>query len=173
MVKMERFINREDATITMENGLTALIADDTKSVRDLLKELLKMNGYSPTVAKDGKEALDYINKNPLPRLLVTDLMMPVIKGNEFLELLVQKQGLQPGFYIPILIVSGGGLSHEDFEKARDNAKKLYQPEHRAILEAQLRGFEITNFDEFVTLGKPFEVPDIMKRINMIKSLYEA
>jgi CheY-like chemotaxis protein len=56
-----------------------LIAEDNPVNRELLRELLEMQGYQIFEACNGQEALNMIEQNR-PDLLVLDLGMPVLDG---------------------------------------------------------------------------------------------
>ena len=61
-----------------------LLVEDDKNVRRLLKEELNDEGYSITVASNGKEALSMLKKkdNEKPDLIILDLRMPKMDGFE-------------------------------------------------------------------------------------------
>ena len=61
-----------------------LLVEDDKNVRRLLKEELNDDGYSITVASNGKEALSMLKKkdNEKPDLIILDLRMPKMDGFE-------------------------------------------------------------------------------------------
>ena len=52
-----------------------LVAEDDKNMRELLKAILKANGYRPYTAANGLEALSVIDTNHIG-LILTDIMMP-------------------------------------------------------------------------------------------------
>ncbi|MBI5883264.1 MAG: response regulator [Elusimicrobia bacterium] len=56
-----------------------LVVDDDNSVRDLLKEILEMNGHLVDMAENGKMALDLIKRNPYD-LVIMDRNMPMMDG---------------------------------------------------------------------------------------------
>lgn len=60
------------------------MVEDDKNVRRLLKEELNDEGYSITVASNGKEALSMLKKkdNEKPDLIILDLRMPKMDGFE-------------------------------------------------------------------------------------------
>ncbi|MEE4359487.1 MAG: HD domain-containing phosphohydrolase [Desulfococcaceae bacterium] len=61
-----------------------LIADDDLTVPKVLVRLLKPYNFHCLVAKDGQEAWD-IWQREKPRIVVTDLMMPLVNGLELCE----------------------------------------------------------------------------------------
>jgi two-component system, OmpR family, response regulator len=60
-----------------------LVADDDPSLRHALGKLLTSAGYSVSIAKDGREALDRLNKQDFD-LLLLDVWMPRMNGLEVL-----------------------------------------------------------------------------------------
>ena len=66
----------------MENII--LIVDDNPELIDGVKISLEMEGYQVLSAKNGKEALEMLNRIT-PDLILTDIMMPEMDGYEFYE----------------------------------------------------------------------------------------
>lgn len=62
-------------------SLKILVADDEPNIVISLEYLLKREGYTVRVARDGQEALDAI-ASELPDLLLLDVMMPRKTGFE-------------------------------------------------------------------------------------------
>lgn len=58
-----------------------LIIDDEDSLREILKVNLKNNGFECLLAKDGTIGLEKAKKDK-PDLIILDLMMPGISGEE-------------------------------------------------------------------------------------------
>jgi type IV pilus assembly protein PilB len=62
-----------------------LIAEDTDSIRKMVKQLLmKKGGYDVIEAENGQIALDMINKHK-PDMVILDIMMPELNGYEVLK----------------------------------------------------------------------------------------
>jgi two-component system, OmpR family, response regulator CpxR len=81
-----------------------LVVDDDADLRDTLRELLETKGYDVYCAGDGREALELLHQaDPPPGLILLDLMMPVMSGEEMLAALKQVHALAA---IPVTIVSG-------------------------------------------------------------------
>ena len=58
-----------------------LIAEDEESIRTLVSRALEMDGHAVTVAADGAEALEALNReHGAFDLLLTDIKMPVMDG---------------------------------------------------------------------------------------------
>ncbi len=63
---------------------TVLIVDDEPDIRFLLRFSLERAGHDVTEAWNGKIALERIQAE-VPDVIVTDLMMPVMAGKEFID----------------------------------------------------------------------------------------
>ena len=63
--------------------MSILIVDDEPDIRDSLREWLEEEGYAVATAADGAEALAYLTSGEsLPCLVILDLLMPNVSGNE-------------------------------------------------------------------------------------------
>ncbi|MGQ9696240.1 MAG: response regulator [Thermodesulfobacteriota bacterium] len=61
-----------------------LIVDDNLELAQVIAQLLRKEGYEPSIAEDGKTALAEIQNGPLDMVLL-DLQLPDIKGDEILK----------------------------------------------------------------------------------------
>jgi len=61
---------------------SVLIVDDEESVRKFVERVLREAGYATTTAADGPEALEVAAKLEPLDIVVTDLMMPQMTGDE-------------------------------------------------------------------------------------------
>src|SRR5690349_13057952 len=66
-----------------QQGRYVLIVEDDKDIRESLAQLLEDYGYESRMASNGSEALEMLAGAPPPRLILLDLMMPVMDGTEF------------------------------------------------------------------------------------------
>lgn len=63
-----------------------LIIDDDRDTTDTLADLLSSRGYKVSVADSGAEALRFIERNPVPRLILLDLLTEgAMGGVEFMS----------------------------------------------------------------------------------------
>jgi PAS domain S-box-containing protein len=83
-------------------GCTILVVDDEELVRRLACRVLRRHGYDVQEAEDGKDALRVLAGSPaLPSLVLLDLAMPVLGGEELVPIL---ETTYPG--LKILMSSG-------------------------------------------------------------------
>lgn len=78
-----------------------VIVEDKTSLAEIYKTRLEILGYSCFVAYDGKTALELIQKE-LPNLVLLDLMVPIIAGDEILKTM---RASDWGKKIPVLVLS--------------------------------------------------------------------
>ncbi len=64
---------------------TILIVDDDPSMRKMLTEALGLEGYPYETATNGREGLDLLRRASGPRIVLLDLLMPVLDGRHFME----------------------------------------------------------------------------------------
>ena len=74
-------------------SLTILVADDEPNIVISLEYLMKREGYTVLVARDGQEALDMIARDR-PDLVLLDVMMPKKSGLEVCQAVRASEELQ-------------------------------------------------------------------------------
>ena len=85
-----------------------LLVDDDEGLRDLYKEELTEEGYEVLMAKNGKEALQKVEKEK-PDLIVLDIVMPKMDGMEALGRIIGKNKT-----LPVILHTSHPGSQEDF-----------------------------------------------------------
>ena len=83
--------------------LSVLVADDDPRLRRLVSANLLQRSYLVHEVENGEQAIDYM-ANHTPDLVILDLVMPVMGGNEVCRWIRQR-----GLDIPILVLS----AHDD------------------------------------------------------------
>lgn len=79
-----------------------LIVDDDSFFRNLYAEILESDGYTVVKALSGKDAVTYIDSHEVD-LVITDLIMPEIDGQEVLERTKQHNALTD-----VIVITGHG-----------------------------------------------------------------
>lgn len=88
---------------TQENCCSSvLVVEDDEDIRNSIIDLLESEGFQAQSAANGKEALDLLHHIQKPCLVLLDMMMPIMNGREFLDLVMKDSYLAP---IPVVIVS--------------------------------------------------------------------
>ena len=128
-----------------------LVADDDKNTRLYFKALLEEAGYTVILAKNGKEALDALDRE-CPDLALVDVMMPLVDGYEFTKTL-----RDAGSNLPILMVSAKQMprdKHIGFEVGTDDyiTKPIDDEEMLFRIKALLRRAKIAN-DRKISIGE--------------------
>ena len=113
-----------------------LVVEDDQEIRDTLREVLEDHGYEVIWAENGAEALDRLRGALSPRLILLDLMMPVMDGWEFSKALRAEPRLAG---IPVVIISADhGLEQKTSALAVDGY--LAKPFHLDALLATVNRY---------------------------------
>jgi CheY-like chemotaxis protein len=94
-----------------------LIVEDDDDIREDLAALLRLRGYEVSTSANGREALERLQRGPLPSVILLDLMMPVMNGWELRAHQLADPSLAP---VPVAILSGHGKP-DDFRELRPAA----------------------------------------------------
>jgi diguanylate cyclase (GGDEF)-like protein/PAS domain S-box-containing protein len=87
---------------------SVLVVDDEEMNRDLLGRRLELEGYVPTLAGDGREALALLDKQPFD-LVLLDVMMPELSG---LQVLSRVRQSRPPEELPVIMVTAKSQSED-------------------------------------------------------------
>jgi CheY-like chemotaxis protein len=79
-----------------------LLVEDDDLLRESLREYLADFGHDVATAENGREALAWLADHGAPRLILLDLMMPVMNGWEFAHRKAQDPGLAS---VPLVVFS--------------------------------------------------------------------
>ena len=78
-----------------KRSISVMVVDDELSVRKFVERVLGEAGYTTTAASDGPEAIEIASKLEQFDMLVTDVMMPQMTGDELARRLrVGRPGLK-------------------------------------------------------------------------------
>lgn len=111
-----------------------LVVDDQFTVRELQRTILSGAGYEVLTARDGREALELLEREPDVRLVLTDIEMPVLDG---FGLLVALRDDERFASLPVVVVSSRG-GDDDRRRGAEAGADAYvdkaQFDQRTLLE---------------------------------------
>jgi CheY-like chemotaxis protein len=85
-----------------------LVVDDDEDIRLTLQQILEEEGYPSLIAANGAEALEVIRRERRhPRLVLLDLMMPIMDGARFQAKLAEDPGMAA---VPVVVISAGATA---------------------------------------------------------------
>src|SRR5204863_3032627 len=114
-----------------------LVVEDEDALATLLRYNLDKEGYEPTVAGDGEEALIAVDER-MPDVVILDWMLPKISGVEVCRRLRSRRETRN---IPIIMLTARGEETD-----------------------RVRGLE-TGADDYIV--KPFSMTELMARIRAV------
>ena len=117
---------------------TVLIVDDEPDLVDVLEFNLQAEGFETRRAFNGRDGLFLAQQNPLPSLLLLDLMLPDYSGTELCRRLKSNERTRE---IPIIMLTARA---EEYDR--------------------VVGFEV-GADDYVT--KPFSIRELMLRVRAV------
>jgi len=84
-----------------------IVVDDDEDVREALGDLLRLRGYSVTMAANGREALELLHRCDPPCVILLDLVMPVMDGWQLISQLQMSKVLRD---IPVVVISAHAVA---------------------------------------------------------------
>lgn len=87
-------------------SIDILLAEDDEDLREAMVDTLHDAGYSVEAVGNGRDALEWLEDtaNP-PKLILLDLMMPVMDGWQFLD---ERQKTPKIAAVPVVVLSANG-----------------------------------------------------------------
>jgi adenylate cyclase len=153
----------------MDEPSTILIVDEDPFIRDVLVQKLSALGYRAVEARNGKEALDKVAREP-PDLILLDVMMPVMDGFQACRVLKDNEETR---LIPVIIMTALQAVEDRIKGAEAGADDfLTKPVDDRELEARIR----TALRMKHTIGRKLQqaeqvrdhyakfVPEVVKRL---------
>ena len=120
------------------SGELILIVEDERDLAETLQYNLEREGYRTRLAFDGRTALELVREEPLPEIVLLDVMLPDISGTQVCRTLRQDAHTR---HIPVIMLTAKGE-----------------------VEDRVMGLEV-GADDYVT--KPYSVRELGLRIRAI------
>jgi CheY-like chemotaxis protein len=83
---------------------TVLVVEDEHDIRVCLRESLEAEGYFVVSAANGASGLELLSNMTLPSVILLDVNMPIMTGDQFLSALLANDKLRS---IPVIQISAG------------------------------------------------------------------
>lgn len=93
---------------------SALVVDDSMLIRHTICRFLEERGFAVESASNGVEALEIVNRRH-PDLIITDLSMPKMTGNELITRLKAQPELAS---IPVIVLAAKQTASETIHEDR-------------------------------------------------------
>lgn len=85
--------------------MKALIVDDSRAIRSIIRRTLEENGFVVVEAGHGQEALDKLEEHPDIGVLLVDWNMPVMNGLDLVRSLRRDEVHPERARLPVLMVT--------------------------------------------------------------------
>jgi CheY-like chemotaxis protein len=118
---------------TAGEGRSALVVEDDRVTRQLLRRLLEKEGWSVVEAENGRVGLERVQEE-CPALILLDLMMPEVDGFAFVAALRSNEACRS---VPVIVITAKELSAEDRERLDGHVEQVLQKgafRHAELLE---------------------------------------
>jgi CheY-like chemotaxis protein len=79
-----------------------LIVDDEREIRESLEEFFQEEGFTVVTAANGAEALAHLQEAEAPCVVLLDLLMPVLGGNEVYQAMQREPRLTN---VPVIVMT--------------------------------------------------------------------
>jgi CheY-like chemotaxis protein len=102
----EEVVLPSEPAVLAGRGQLVLVVDDEVPILTATRHTLEMFGYQVITAGDGTEAIaKFLQCDPVPRVVITDMMMPLMDGPALIQALLK---IRPG----LPIIGASGLNHQ-------------------------------------------------------------
>jgi len=95
-----------------------MVVEDNEDIRFSVRLILETSGFTVTTASNGQEALDLLREGDMPRLILLDMLMPIMDGWHFAAEFHSLYGHQ----IPIVVMTA---ATDAVQRAKDVEAESY------------------------------------------------
>jgi DNA-binding response OmpR family regulator len=108
---------------------TLLVIEDDKGTAVILRHILAREGFEVVHVADGRKAIDRIGQGPPPILVLTDMMLPHVDGQEIIRRI---RGDPAWGEVPIVVLTSKTREEDTVQAldagATDYVQKPFRPE---------------------------------------------
>lgn len=115
--------------------MKAIIVDDSKAMRMIIKRIFTELGFTTLEAADGQEALDVLAREGDVELALVDWNMPVMNGYDFVRS-VRQQAERAGMHI-VMVTTETDTSHMSLALAAGASEYLLKPFTKDVVADKL------------------------------------
>ncbi len=120
--------------------MRALVIDDSRATRSIIREILKGFGFDVVEAADGRQALDRLREVGRVDLALVDWNMPVMNGLEFVRAVRAESTYDA---MPLMMVTTeSGMSNMVLALANGANEYVMKPFTRDVLREKIELLEI-------------------------------
>jgi DNA-binding response OmpR family regulator len=121
-------------------SIHVLVADDEPHIGRIIKTKLEQGPFTVTLAYDGVEAVETLERDTSVGVVILDLMMPRLGGIAVLD---RMRGDARWATLPCLVLTAAGQDHQEIEARRHGADdfmtKPFSPKRLLARVAALAG----------------------------------
>lgn len=108
---MAKPVDRSELTSLLRNLLSRdgpiLVVEDDLATRETVRNTIEKMGLAVEEVTNGREALSWLSENPLPALILLDLLMPEMDGFEFLDAFNKNPEWR---HVPVVVITAKQLT---------------------------------------------------------------
>jgi two-component system chemotaxis response regulator CheY len=100
-----------------------LVVEDDPAIRESLVECLELEGHTVRAAADGPEALAWLREGNRPRVVLLDLVMPAMSGEELVNEIRSAPATRD---LPLVIMTGASPGQGRLPRVDALVKKPFE-----------------------------------------------
>lgn len=121
-INSQRLLSVLERYRAADHHVKVLLIDDDVHSQNLTRAYLEGPEWELLVAANGREGLACLDKNPNIRVILLDLIMPVMNGFQFLEAFNKRW---PDKKIPVVVISARDLTNEERRLLAKHAEAVF------------------------------------------------
>jgi CheY-like chemotaxis protein len=126
------FMGEQKGAPTMPDPAVVVIADDERTIADVVGLLVADLGLTPLVVYDGRQALE-LARAARPAIVIADLMMPLIDGAALVQALRDDHEVQGDAMPRVILMSAVSRTYAEGVGADAFLRKPFDPSELEVL----------------------------------------